>query len=65
MRFAIEPPIKPMLAKVAEEIPETGEYLFEPKWDGFRAIAFRGGTDVYIQSRWLRCLETASSTAKS
>jgi len=57
MRFAIEPPIKPMLAKVAEDIPETGEYLFEPKWDGFRAIVFRGGTDVYMQSRDLKPLD--------
>jgi ATP-dependent DNA ligase len=43
-----------MLAKVAAEIPEGGEFLFEPKWDGFRAIVFRGADDVYIQSRDLR-----------
>ena len=40
-----------MLAKVAESIPASGDYLFEPKWDGFRAIVFRGAKDVYIQSR--------------
>src|SRR5438093_5927132 len=57
MRFAVAPPIKPMLAKVAEDIPEAGDYLFEPKWDGFRAIVFRGGTDVYIQSRDLKPLD--------
>jgi len=46
----IKPPIKPMLAQLSEELPE-GEYLYEPKWDGFRAIVFRGKDDVYIQSR--------------
>src|SRR5689334_7098004 len=46
-----EPPIEPMLAKVAEEIPPEGDVLYEPKWDGFRAIVFRAKGDVYIQSR--------------
>jgi ATP-dependent DNA ligase len=41
--YPIEPPIEPMLAKVAEALPEAGDFLFEPKWDGFRAIVFRGG----------------------
>jgi len=55
--FPIAPPIEPMLAKLAETIPGDGEYLFEPKWDGFRAIVFRGGSDVYIQSRDLKPLD--------
>ncbi len=55
--FAIAPPIEPMLSKVAEEIPQAPGFLFEPKWDGFRAIVFRGGGDVYIQSRDLRPLD--------
>jgi ATP-dependent DNA ligase len=46
-----------MLSKVAEEIPRSGDFLFEPKWDGFRAIVFRGGGDVYIQSRDLKPLD--------
>ncbi len=50
------PPIEPMLSKVAEEIP-SGSFLYEPKWDGFRAIVFRGGGDVYIQSRDLKPLD--------
>ena len=50
----IAPPIEPMLAKLAEELPEKEGFLFEPKWDGFRAIVFRGTNDVYIQSRDLR-----------
>jgi ATP-dependent DNA ligase len=50
----VTPPVEPMLARVAEEIPPEGGYLYEPKWDGFRAIAFRGEDDVFIQSRDLR-----------
>jgi len=46
-----------MLAKIAEEIPHDGDFLFEPKWDGFRAIVFRGAKDVFIQSRDLRPLD--------
>src|SRR5947207_12775100 len=46
-----------MLAKLAESLPIGDEFLYEPKWDGFRAIVFRGGGDVYIQSRDLRPLD--------
>jgi len=46
-----------MLAKLADTLPADGEFLFEPKWDGFRAIVFRGAKDVYIQSRDLRPLD--------
>jgi len=55
--FVIDPPIEPMLAKLAEELPEAGPFLYEPKWDGFRAIAFRSGSELYIQSRDLRPLD--------
>src|SRR3954447_12217852 len=55
--FPIAPPIEPMLSKVAEELPASPGFLFEPKWDGFRAIVFRGGGAVYIQSRDLRPLD--------
>jgi ATP-dependent DNA ligase len=44
-----------MLAKLADELP-VGEYLYEPKWDGFRAIVFRSPDEVYIQSRDARPL---------
>ncbi|PYR57288.1 MAG: ATP-dependent DNA ligase [Acidobacteria bacterium] len=54
--FAVAPPIEPMLAKLAEELP-AGAFLYEPKWDGFRAIVFRGGSEVFIQSRDLRPLD--------
>jgi len=52
--YPIPPPIEPMLAKLADALPPTGGFLFEPKWDGFRAIVFRSASDVYIQSRDLR-----------
>ncbi len=55
--FPLPPPIAPMLATLAEAIPPEGAFLYEPKWDGFRAIVFRGGSDVYIQSRDLRPLD--------
>jgi ATP-dependent DNA ligase len=45
-----------MLARNADELPREDGFLFEPKWDGFRAIVFRTGEDVTIQSRDLRPL---------
>jgi ATP-dependent DNA ligase len=56
--FPVEPPIEPMLAKISETIPAADGFLYEPKWDGFRAIVFRGGkNEVFIQSRDLRPLD--------
>ena len=55
--FALAPPIEPMLAKIAEALPTGDGWLYEPKWDGFRAIVFRGTDDVFIQSRDLRPLD--------
>jgi ATP-dependent DNA ligase len=46
-----------MLAKLTEELPTGDDWLYEPKWDGFRAIVFRGRSDVFIQSRDLRPLD--------
>ncbi|MGZ5276421.1 MAG: ATP-dependent DNA ligase, partial [Caldimonas sp.] len=44
-----------MLAKAVAALPPEGDFLFEPKWDGFRAIVFRAGPgEVAIQSRDLR-----------
>ena len=54
---SIGPPIEPMLAKLADELPTQSGFLFEPKWDGFRAIVFRAADDVFIQSRDLRPLD--------
>jgi ATP-dependent DNA ligase len=55
--FPIDPPVEPMLAKLASELPGGDGWLFEPKWDGFRAIVFRSGDRLYIQSRDLKPLE--------
>ena len=49
MRLPVMPPVSPMLAKVAREIPEG--LFYEPKWDGFRSIVFRDGDEVEIGSR--------------
>jgi len=43
-----------MLARLADVLPDAGAFLYEPKWDGFRAIVFRGPGEVFIQSRDLR-----------
>ncbi|WP_332814153.1 ATP-dependent DNA ligase [Ramlibacter sp.] len=45
-----------MLARIADELPAGEGFLFEPKWDGFRAIVFRDGDGVRIQSRDLKPL---------
>lgn len=57
MALPFSPPVEPMLARIAEAIPADGTFLYEPKWDGFRAIVFRDGADVYIQSRDLKPLD--------
>lgn len=46
-----------MLAKRVSELPSEGEWIFEPKWDGFRALVFRDGDEVMIQSRDEKPLE--------
>jgi ATP-dependent DNA ligase len=55
--FPIAPPVEPMLAVPAEALPSGDGWLYEPKWDGFRAVVFRGAADVFIQSRDLRPLD--------
>jgi ATP-dependent DNA ligase len=52
-----EPPLEPMLARAAPEIPRDGAWRYEPKWDGFRAIVFRDGERVHIASRNALALE--------
>jgi len=51
MNLVVNPPILPMLSKRIEELPAAGAWIFEPKWDGFRALIFRDGDEVLIQSR--------------
>jgi ATP-dependent DNA ligase len=47
----VNPPILPMLAKRVDDLPLGETWIFEPKWDGFRALVFRDGDEIHIQSR--------------
>jgi ATP-dependent DNA ligase len=51
MAFIIEPPLAPMESRSANEIPIGDQWQYEPKWDGFRCLAFRDGEQVYLQSK--------------
>ena len=58
MALPHKPPLLPQLARPAKALPTGAGWAYEPKWDGFRAIAFVDGADVYLQSRSgkpLRC----------
>jgi ATP-dependent DNA ligase len=57
VELTLSPPLAPMLAKAAERLPEGEGWLYEPKWDGFRALVFRQGSDLTIQSRDLKPLD--------
>src|SRR6201999_4025754 len=50
MELPVMPPVAPMLAKPVDGIP-SGDYVFEPKWDGFRTVVFRDGDEVEFGSR--------------
>ncbi|MEM9516499.1 MAG: ATP-dependent DNA ligase [Actinomycetota bacterium] len=52
-----QPPIDPMLAKLARRIPAGDDWLFEPKWDGFRCLVFRDGDRLEMYSRKRRPLD--------
>jgi ATP-dependent DNA ligase len=51
MALPLTPPVKPQLARTAKSLPEGESWRYEPKWDGFRTIAFREGGDIHLQSR--------------
>src|SRR5262244_1857540 len=51
VNLPVMPPVAPMLAKAVKTLPTSGGYLYEPKWDGFRCIAFRDGDEVELGSR--------------
>ena len=51
MQLPVNPPLLPMLARRVGELPVEGDWIFEPKWDGFRALVFRDGDEILIQSR--------------
>lgn len=51
MDLPVNPPVLPMLAKRVDTLPTGSEWVYEPKWDGFRAIVFRDAKELLIQSR--------------
>jgi ATP-dependent DNA ligase len=51
MALALNPPVPPQLARSRARLPEGDGWAYEPKWDGFRAVAFVDGDEVFLQSR--------------
>jgi ATP-dependent DNA ligase len=51
IRLPIRPPYPPMEAKAVDAIPRGDNWQYEPKWDGFRCLAFRKGDEVLLQSK--------------
>jgi ATP-dependent DNA ligase len=51
VKLSLKPPLAPQLARSKASLPEGEEWVYEPKWDGFRAIAFVDGAETYLQSR--------------
>jgi len=51
VNLPVNPPLLPMLAKRVEELPAGNDWIFEPKWDGFRILVFRDGDEILLQSR--------------
>src|SRR5215213_1112233 len=51
MALPLSPPVLPQLAKTARALPTGGGWVYEPKWDGFRAVAFVDDGEIYLQSR--------------
>jgi ATP-dependent DNA ligase len=51
MTLPLSSPLLPQLARTAKSLPTGGDWSYEPKWDGFRAIAFVDGEQVFLQSR--------------
>ncbi len=51
VNLPIQPPLEPMLAKSVADLPAGDDFVYEPKWDGFRGMVFRDGDTVSIESR--------------
>ena len=51
MALKLKPPLPPMEARSVDEIPVGDDWQYEPKWDGFRCLAFRDGKNVFLQSK--------------
>jgi len=53
MQLELRSPLPPMEALSVNHIPEGEEWQYEPKWDGFRCVAFRDGASIELQSKSL------------
>jgi ATP-dependent DNA ligase len=51
MQLPVNPTVLPMLAKRVDDMPAGDSWIYEPKWDGFRALVFRDGDEILLQSR--------------
>ena len=51
MTLPLKAPLAPMEARLTDAIPTGKSWQYEPKWDGFRCLAFRDGSSVYLQSK--------------
>jgi len=51
MQLPVLPPVEPMLAKLARELPSGEGWSYEPKWDGFRCVVFRDHDEIELGSR--------------
>lgn len=51
MTLQLKPPFPPMEARAADEIPVGDQWQYEPKWNGFRCLAFRDGAEIFLQSK--------------
>jgi ATP-dependent DNA ligase len=51
VQLPVMPPVRPMLAKLSRQLPESEGLVYEPKWDGFRCVVFRDGPEVELGSR--------------
>jgi ATP-dependent DNA ligase len=51
VQLPVMPPVRPMLAKAAAEVPREAGLCYEPKWDGFRCVVFRDGEEIELGSR--------------
>jgi ATP-dependent DNA ligase len=65
MKLPVLPPVEPMLAKLARQLPEPTDLVYEPKWDGFRCIVFRDGDEVELGSRNERPSPATSPSSSS
>jgi ATP-dependent DNA ligase len=56
LSLPVKPPLRPMEARSTDTLPEEGEWLYEPKWDGFRCLVFRDHSTVELQSKSAKSL---------